>query len=130
MEYLMPSKGSPQVETRVDPVLKRYLEAYAAAHGTTPSKLTRDVISEWVYDRIDTSSNGVGRSLHKMDVLLKRLQLKVAILAPAGGEDSAARVYDAGRVRVPGGKKPAEPPPAAPAEPSSKATTAHTFNHS
>jgi len=113
----MPGKGSPQVITRVDPVLKRYLEGYAASHGKTTANLTREVLAEWVYDRVDTTTSGIDRALHRLDVLSKRLQLRVAVLPSAEAkEDSADKVYVAGGLKVPRQKKSVEPEPTAPTE--------------
>ena len=49
----MPSKGNPHLRTRVDPVLNRFLWAYAIAHHTTVAKLMREIVAEWVFERVD-----------------------------------------------------------------------------
>ena len=102
----MPSKGNPHVRTRVDPVLKRFLEGYAVSHHTTAAKLVREVLAEWVYEKVDhTPSEKVDHTLHRLDVLSKQLQLKVVVLPTnRGAEDSELRVLPAGEVRVPGQK--------------------------
>jgi hypothetical protein len=100
----VPSKGNPHVRIRVDPVLKRFLQGYALAHDTTTAKLVRDVLAEWAYERVDpTPSKRVDHTLHRLDLLSKQLQLKVAIL-PAKGEvvGSEFEVRPAGHVRIPG----------------------------
>ena len=72
----MPSKGNPLVRARVDEVLKRYLEGYAAAHRTTTAKIVREVLAEWVYERVShTPSEKVSHTLHRLDVLARGLQL-------------------------------------------------------
>jgi hypothetical protein len=73
---------------------------------TTPptAKLVRDVLAEWVYERVDpTPSKRVDHTLHRLDVLSKLLQLKVAVL-PAKGEMAGSDpvVGIAGDVRIPG----------------------------
>jgi len=88
----------------VDPVLKRFLKGYAAAHDTTTAKLVREVLGEWVFEKVDhTPSKKVDHTLHKLDLLSKQLQLKVAVL-PAKGDtaDSELVVRSAGTVRIPG----------------------------
>ena len=88
----------------MDPVLKRFLKGYAAAHDTTTAKLVREVLSEWVFEKVDhTPSKKVDHTLHKLDLLSKQLQLKVAVL-PAKGDtaDSELVVRSAGTVRIPG----------------------------
>jgi len=55
----------------------------------------REIVADWVYER-------VGHTLHKLDLLSKRLQLKVATL-PAREADSLSMVVRlAGHVRIPG----------------------------
>ena len=91
----MPSKGNPHLRTRVDPVLKRFLQGYAAAHSTTSSKLVREVLAEWVYERVDnTSSKRVEHALYTLDLLSKRLQLKVAVFPAKGDEDASELVLE------------------------------------
>jgi len=86
--------------TRVDRVLKRFLEGYAVAHGTTTAKLVREIVAEWVYQRVDyTPSTRVDYTLRRLGLLSKRLQLKVARL-PAKEEVMVVRL--AGHVRIPG----------------------------
>ena len=91
----------------MDPVLKRFLEAYAVGHDTTPSKLVREVLAEWVYGKVDhTPSQRVDHTLHRLDVLSKRLQLAVAVLPiNGGGEDYSLKLQPAGEVTIPGGGK-------------------------
>jgi hypothetical protein len=88
----------------VDPVLKRFLQGYAVAHNTTTAKLVREVLGEWVYEKVDhTPSKRVDHTLHRLDLLSKQLQLKVAVL-PGGGDmiGSQVVVRSAGHVRIPG----------------------------
>lgn len=88
----------------MDPVLKRFLQGYAVAHDTTTAKLVREVLSEWVYEKVDhTPSKRVDHTLHRLDLLSKQLQLKVAVL-PAKGDmvGSELVVRSAGHVRIPG----------------------------
>jgi len=86
--------------TRVDRVLKRFLDGYAVAHGTTTAKLVREIVAEWVYQRVDyTPSTRVDYTLRRLGLLSKRLQLKVARL-PA--KEEAMVVRPAGHVRIPG----------------------------
>ena len=103
----MPTKGNPHLRTRVDPVLKRFLEAYAVAHDTTPSKLVREVLAEWVYGKVDhTPSQRVDHTLHRLDVLSKQLQLALAVLPTnGGGEGYSLMPRPAGEVTIPGGGK-------------------------
>jgi hypothetical protein len=104
----LPTKGNPHVRTRVDPVMKRFLRGYAAAHDTTIAQLVREVLAEWVYERVDhTPSKRVDHTLRRLDVLFKQFGLRVAMLPGDGGrEQSGLRVRVAGEVKVPGGVKP------------------------
>jgi hypothetical protein len=97
--------------TRVDPVLKRFLEGYAATHGTTSAKLTREVLAEWMYERVAyTPLKKVDYTLHRLDVLSKQLQLKVAVL-PAGENGGSSKVQVAGELTIPGEGKTPTPHP-------------------
>ena len=70
--FTLPSKGNPHVRTRVDPVLKRFLQGYAVAHDTTTAKLVREVLGEWVYEKVGhTPSKRVDHTLHRLDLLSK-----------------------------------------------------------
>jgi hypothetical protein len=64
----------------------------------------REVLAEWVYEKVDhTPSGRVDHTLHRLDVLSKQLQLKVAILPSHGGVDgSELGLYPAGELRIPG----------------------------
>jgi hypothetical protein len=88
----------------VDPVLKRFLQGYAVTHDTTTAKLVREVLSEWVFEKVDhTSSKRVDHTLHRLDLLSKQLQLKVAVLPAKGHTAGSERVVrSAGTVRIPG----------------------------
>jgi hypothetical protein len=69
-----------------DSILKRFLQGYAVAHHTTTARLVREVLGEWVYERVDpTPSKRVDHTLHRLDLLSKQLQLKIALL-PAKGD--------------------------------------------
>ena len=87
-------------------MLKRFLQGYAVAHGTTTAKLVREIVAEWVYERVDyTPSTRVDHTLRKLDLLSKRLQLKVATLPAKEEANSLAMVVrPAGHVRIPGQK--------------------------
>jgi hypothetical protein len=77
------------------------------AHHTTIAKLAREVLGEWVYEKVDpTPSQRVDHTLHRLDLLSKQLQLKVA-LPPAKVDiaDSGLVVRSAGHVRIPGQRK-------------------------
>ena len=108
----MPSKGNPHLRTRVDPVLNRLLRAYAIAHHTTVAKLVREIVAEWVFERVDhTPLKRVDHTLHRLDVLSKQLQLELAVLpAKEAGELTVAV---AGHVTVPGQKEPPHEEPVA-----------------
>jgi hypothetical protein len=82
----LPTKGNPHLRIRVDPVVKRFLRGYAVAHDTTSAGLVREVLAEWVAERVDpTPSKRVDHTLHRLSGLLMRLELKVASL-PGNGE--------------------------------------------
>jgi hypothetical protein len=84
-------------------VLKRFLEGYALAHGTTTAKLVREIVAEWVYEKVDhTPSRRVDHTLRKLDFLSKRLQLKVATLPAREADSRSVVVRPAGHVRIPG----------------------------
>jgi hypothetical protein len=85
-------------------VLKRFLEGYATAHRITLARLVREVLAEWVYEKVDhTPSKRVDHTLQNLDLLSKQLQLKVAVLPTNGGEeDSALKLWPAGEVTIPG----------------------------
>jgi hypothetical protein len=86
---------------RVDPVVKRFLHGYAVAHDTTTARLVREVLSEWVHERVEsTPSKRVDYTLQRLDGLVMRLQLKVASL-PESGEHGQGL----GTVSVAGGLK-------------------------
>lgn len=98
----------------MDPVLKRFLEGYAALHRTTTAKLAREILAEWVYERVShTPSKKVSHTLHRLDVLAKQLQLKVAVLpAEENPGEPELVLRPAGHVRVPGHEgEEAEAPP-------------------
>ena len=65
------------------------------------ARLVRDVLAEWVYEK-------VSHTLHRLDVLSKQLQLKVAVLPPGEGE-SSRKVQVAGELTIPGERKPPTP---------------------
>jgi len=84
-------------------VLKQFLEGYAVRHRTTPARLVREVLAEWLYERVCyTPSEKVCHTLQRLDVLAKQLQLKVAVLPTSGGEESALILRSAGEVKIPG----------------------------
>jgi hypothetical protein len=66
----------------------------------------REIVAEWVYQRVDhTPSTRVDYTLHKLDLLSKRLQLKVATLPTNEEANSLVMVVrPAGHVRIPGQK--------------------------
>ena len=101
----MPSKGNPHLRIRVDPVVKRFLRGYATAHDTTTAGLVREVLAEWVRERVDpTPSKRVDHTLHALDFLAKRLELKVARLpADLDSHGSELGIRVAGNVKVAGG---------------------------
>ena len=101
----MPSKGNPHLRTRVDPVLNRLLRAYAIAHHTTMAKLVREIVAEWVFERVDhTPLKRVDHTLHRLDVLSKQLQLELAVLPAKEAGELTVAVAD--HVTVPGQKEP------------------------
>jgi hypothetical protein len=62
----------------------------------------REVLSEWVYEKVGhTHSKRVDHTLHRLDLLSKHLQLKVAVL-PAEGDMIGSKVVvrSAGHVRI------------------------------
>jgi hypothetical protein len=88
----------------MDPVLKRFLQGYAVVHHTTTAKLVREVLAEWMYDRVSlTPSERVSHTLRRLDLLSKQLQLKLAVLPAVGsmpGSEGGVRI--AGTVRISG----------------------------
>ena len=88
----------------MDPVLKRFLEGYAVVHHTTTAKLVREVLAEWMYERVShTPSERVSHTLRRLDLLSKQLQLKVAVLpAERDAPGSEPVVGVAGHVQIPG----------------------------
>jgi len=80
----------------MDPALKRFLQGYAVVHHTTTAKLVREVLAEWMYERVD-------HTLHRLNLLSKQLQLKLVVL-PAQGDTPGSEpvVPIAGDVRIPG----------------------------
>jgi hypothetical protein len=66
----------------------------------------REIVAEWVYQRVDhTPSTRVDYTLRKLDLLSKRLQLKVVALPAKEEADSLVMVVrPAGHVRIPGQK--------------------------
>lgn len=85
-------------------MLKRFLQGFAITHQTTVAKLVREVLAEWMYERVDpTPSKRVDHTLRRLDLLSKQLQLKLAVL-PAeetiSGSEGVVRI--AGTVRIPG----------------------------
>ena len=81
----MPSKGSPQIVTRFDPITEQGLRAYAAADSKTVSELVREIIKGWVTDEpypkmgtgVSHPPGGVYPTLHHMDSLVKELELHI-----------------------------------------------------
>ncbi|MGA2626977.1 MAG: hypothetical protein ABSF63_07945 [Candidatus Bathyarchaeia archaeon] len=64
----------------------------------------REVYSEWVYEKVGhTPSKRVDHTLHRLDLLSKQLQLKVAVL-PAERDMVGSKVVvrSAGHVRIAG----------------------------
>src|SRR5208282_2222468 len=88
----------------MDPALKRFLQGYAVVHHTTTAKLVREVLAEWMYERVDhTPSQRVDHTLHRLDLLSKQLQLKVAVLPAEGDAPGSEPVVGvAGHVQIPG----------------------------
>ncbi len=47
------------------------------AHDTTTAELVREVLAEWVHERVDSTRKGrVDATLHTLDLLAKTLQLE------------------------------------------------------
>jgi len=91
----LPTKGSPQLKVRVNPILRAGLEAYAAARGLTLSGLVRKVLMDFARE-VGYTHGRVWYTLDRVATLIKTLEVQALSVGIAGldTQKERERLYD------------------------------------